>query len=304
MSAEGHIPAPPGDFVLAFDLPAAGVRGRLVRLDAASARALSAHVLPEAASRVLGETLALGVLLGTALKLDGRLSVQTKSDGPLDLVAGDYYGLDEGRQKGVRGFARLNEVRFRELGAAPDFAQLAGSGSLAITIEPRKGEQTYQGIVALSPSGIAASAETYFAQSEQLPTALRLAAAPLYQAGQSAPQWRAGGLMLQVTPDTKRSDDDWERLSLILKTVEDVELVDTLLPAETLLWRLFHEDEVRVLPAEPIAFRCDCDGERIASVLKSYSPEERAGLADPDGIIRARCEFCGTVHEIEIPPSP
>jgi molecular chaperone Hsp33 len=304
MSAEGHIPAPPGDFVLAFDLPAAGVRGRLVRLDAASARALSAHVLPEAASRVLGETLALGVLLGTALKLDGRLSVQTKSDGPLDLVAGDYYGLDEGRRKGVRGFARLNEVRFRELGAAPDFAQLAGSGSLAITIEPRKGEQTYQGIVALSASGIAASAETYFAQSEQLPTALRLAAAPLYRAGQSAPLWRAGGMMLQVTPGAKRSDDDWERLSLILKTVEDLELVDTLLPAETLLWRLFHEDEVRVLPAEPIAFRCDCDSERIASVLKSYSPEERAGLADPDGVIRARCEFCGTVHEIEIPPSP
>ncbi len=99
-------------------------------------------------------------------------------------------------------------------------------------------------------------------------------------------------------------------MSLILKTVEDIELVDTSLPAETLLWRLFHEDEVRVLPAErdevrvlpaePVAFRCDCDAERIASVLKSYSPEERSGLADPDGVIRARCEFCGTVHEIEL----
>ena len=106
-------------------------------------------------------------------------------------------------------------------------------------------------------------------------------------------------MMLQVTPGAKRSDDDWERLSLILKTVGDLELVDTSLPAETLLWRLFHEDEVRVLPAERVAFRCDCDAERIASVLKSYSPEERAGLADPDGIVRARCEFCGTVHEIK-----
>jgi len=298
MSAEGHVPAPPGDFVLPFDLPAVGVRGRLVRLDAASTRALSAHVLPDAAARVLGEALTLGVLLGTALKLDGRLSVQTKSDGALDLVAADYYGMDDGKQKGVRGFARLNETRFGELGAAPDFAQLAGQGSLAITIEPRKGGQTYQGIVALSSAGIAASAETYFAQSEQLPTALRLAAAPLYQAGRSAPDWRAGGIMLQATPGAKRSDDDWERMSLILRTVEDIELVDTSLPAETLLWRLFHEDEVRVLPAEPVAFRCDCDGERIASVLKSYSPEERSGLADPDGIIRARCEFCGTVHEI------
>ncbi len=300
MSAEGHVPAPPGDFVLPFDLPAVGVRGRLVRLDAASARALSAHALPEAAARVLGETLTLGVLLGTALKLDGRLSVQTKSDGALDLVAADYYGMDDGRQKGVRGFARLNESRFGELGTAPDFAQLAGQGSLAITIEPRMGGQTYQGIVALSAAGVAASAQTYFAQSEQLPTALRLAAAPLYQAGRGAPDWRAGGIMLQATPGAKRSDDDWERISLILRTVEDIELVDTSLPAETLLWRLFHEDEVRVLPAEPIAFRCDCDRERIASVLKSYSPQERNGLADPDGIIRARCEFCGTVHEIEL----
>jgi molecular chaperone Hsp33 len=298
MSAEGHIPAPPGDFVLPFDLPAAGVRGRVVRLDAASSRAMSAHVLPEPAERVLGETLALAALLGTALKLDGRLTVQTKTNGALDLVAADYYGAEDGKPKGVRGFARLNEGRFAELGLAPEFATLMGGGSLAITIEPRMGGQTYQGIVALSPSGIGASAETYFGQSEQLPTAIRLAAAPLFEAGKATPAWRAAGIMLQVTPGAQRSDDDWERLSLILRTVEDIELVDTSLPAETLLWRLFHEDEVRVLPAEPISFRCDCDRERIAAVLKSYSPEERASLADPDGIIRARCEFCGTVHEI------
>lgn len=300
MSAKGHIPAPPGDFVLPFDLPVAGIRGRVVRLDATSARALSAHALPEPAERVLGETLALATLLGTALKLDGRMTVQTKSNGALDLVAADYYGGESDKPKGVRGFARLNETRFATLGSAPEFASLTGEGSLAITIEPRMGGQTYQGIVSLSASGIAASAETYFAQSEQLPTAMRLAAAPLFEAGKGAPSWRAAGIMLQVTPDAKRSDDDWERLSMILRTVEDLELVDTSLPAETLLWRLFHEDEVRVLPAEPIAFRCDCDRERIASVLNSYSPPERAGLADPDGIIRARCEFCGTVHEIAV----
>src|SRR4029077_16564489 len=161
----------------------------------------------------------------------------------LDLVAADYYGAEEEKPKGVRGFARLNETRFAELGAAPDFAALMGAGSLAITIEPKVGGQTYQGIVALSPSGIAASAETYFGQSEQLPTAMRMAAAPLFVAGKVAPSWRAAGIMLQVTPDAKRSDDDWERLSLILKTVEDIELVDTSLPAETLLWRLFHQEQ-------------------------------------------------------------
>jgi molecular chaperone Hsp33 len=291
--------APAGDFVLPFDIAKAGVRGRFVRLDAVSARALEAHKLPEDAARVAGETVALAALLGSALKLDGRLTVQTKSDGPLDLVTADYYGVANGKPRGVRGFARLNEAREQGDGS---FAALAGTGALAITIEPNLGANTYQGIVQLSEEGIAASAETYFAQSEQLPTVIRLAAAPLYVAGEKAPRWRAGGLMLQMTPkeagSETRHDDDWNRLSLLLKTVEDLELVDTSLAAETVLWRLFHEDEVRVQPAEPIAFRCDCDGARIATILRGYTDEERAGLADPDGIIRARCEFCGTTHEI------
>src|SRR6201995_217125 len=126
-------PSPYGDFVLPFDIAKAGVRGRLVRLDAASARALGAHLLPEPAARVAGEMVALGALLGTALKLDGRLTVQTKGDGPLDLVSADYYGEGDGKPRGVRGFARFNENRAAELGAAPQFEVLAGKGSLAIT---------------------------------------------------------------------------------------------------------------------------------------------------------------------------
>ena len=294
--------SPYGDFVLPFDIAKAGVRGRLVRLDASSARALSAHALPEPAARVAGEMVALGALLGTALKLDGRLTIQTKGDGPLDLVTADYYGADEVRARGVRGYARLNAGRFADL-ADKDFATLTGKGALAITIEPRMGGKTYQGIVELSPKGIGASAESYFAQSEQLPTVIKLAAAPLYVAGDKAPRWRAGGIMLQMTPEAAKAgvesrSDDWDRLSLLLKTVEDLELVDTSLAPETLLWRLFHEDEVRVQPPEPIVFRCDCDADRITTVLKSYPPKDRAGLADPDGIIRARCEFCGKTHEI------
>jgi molecular chaperone Hsp33 len=247
----------------------------------------------------------LVALLGTALKLDGRLTIQTKGDGPLDLVTADYYGADEHRHRGVRGFARLDAERFAALEHA-GFDKLAGKGALAITIEPRTGGKTYQGIVELSQEGIGASAEIYFSQSEQLPTVIRLAAAPLYVAGEKQPQWRAGGIMLQMTPaaagesapEAKTESDDWNRLSLILKTVEDLELVDTSLAPETLLWRLFHEDEVRVEPPEPVIFRCDCDTSRIAGVLKNYSPAERTGLADEDGIIRARCEFCGKTHEI------
>lgn len=302
-------PSPYGDFVLPFDIAKAGVRGRLVRLDASSTRALSAHVLPEPAARVTGELVALGALLGTALKLDGRLTIQTKGDGPLDLVTADYYGADENRHRGVRGFARLDAERFAALEQA-GFDSLAGKGVLAITIEPRTGGKTYQGIVELSQEGIGASAETYFSQSEQLPTVIRLAAAPLYVAGDKQAHWRAGGIMLQMTPtaagaaaaesapEAKAGNDDWDRLSLLLKTVEDLELVDTSLAPETLLWRLFHEDEVRVSPPEPVIFRCDCDTSRIAGVLKNYTAEERHGLADEDGIIRARCEFCGKTHEI------
>src|SRR5580698_9859594 len=312
--------APYGDFVLPFDIAKAHVRGRIVRLDASSARALSSHALPEAAARVAGEVLALGALLGTALKLDGRLTIQTKGDGPLDLVTADYYGAEvepesgasdsvaprRARHRGVRGYARLDADRFAALGAGA-FEKLTGKGALAITIEPGLGGQTYQGIVELSPHGIGASAETYFAQSEQLPTVIRLAAAPLYVAGDPTPHWRAGGMMLQMTPDAAKAatkegevtpSDDWERLSLLLKPVEDIALVDTTLAPEPLLWRLFHEDEVRVEPPEPVIFRCDCDTARIASVLKGYGPEDRAGLADPDGVIRARCEFCGRTHEI------
>jgi molecular chaperone Hsp33 len=297
MSTQSYNPAPAGDFVLPFDVAAAGVRGRFVRLAATSAEALRVHALPEAAARLAGEVLVLATLLGTALKLDGRLTAQTKSDGPLDLIAADYYGAADGKPKGVRGYARLDAGRFAALGMVPSFQALAGAGSLAITIEPRRGGKTYQGIVTLSPQGIAMSAETYFEQSEQLPTLIRLAAAPLLAPG-STPSWRAAGLMLQVTPGAQRGPDDWARLSTLAATVEDIELVDTALSGETLLWRLFHQEEVRVQPAEPIAFRCDCDGERIAAVLRSYSEEERKAVADPDGIIRARCEFCGKVHEI------
>jgi len=289
--------SPYGDFILPFDLPKAGVRGRLVRLDASSARALSSHALPEEAARVAGEALALSAILGSALKLDGRLTLQTKSDGPLDLMTVDYYGGGEEKPRGVRAFGRLDAGRFAAR-TEKTFAALAGQGAMAITIEPRVGGNTYQGIVQLSPSGIAATAEVYFGQSEQLLTAIRLAAAPLFVAGDKAPHWRAGGLMLQATPEAQNIADDWERLSILMKTAEDLELVDTSLAPETLLWRLFHEDEVRVHPREPIAFRCDCDGERIARILKGYTVEEREGLADPDGIIRASCEFCGTVHEI------
>ena len=299
VNAPEYRPAPAGDFVLPFDLPRAGIRGRFARLDKVSTRALAAHVLPEAASRLAAEACVLVALLGSAIKLSGRLTVQTKSDGPLDLIATDYYGREDDRCAGVRAYARLDEARFRALGTStPGFGALVGEGVAAITIEPERGGRTYHGIVPLAKEGIAASAEAYFAQSEQLPTAIRLAAAPLFTPGARSPSWRAGGMMLQVVPQAVVNADDWERLLLHISSLDDFELVDLGLPAETLLWRLFHEDEVRVHPAEALTFRCGCETARIASILRAYAPSEREGLADPDGVIRAKCEFCGAVHEI------
>ncbi len=295
MNAREYRPAPAGDFVLPFDLP--GFRGRLAKLDKALARALEVHALPETAARVTAETCVLATLLGSALKLNGRLTVQTKSNGPLDLIAADYYGAEESRPAGIRAFARIDEKCLAGAGSTA-FGQLVGEGVVAITVEPARGGQTYQGIVQLVSESIAASAEAYFAQSEQLPTAIRLAAAPLFKPGNAAPRWQAGGMMLQAVPEGSVDADDWERLSLFFATIEDYELIDMGLSAEALLWRLFHDDEIRVHPAEPIVFHCGCEKTRIASVLRAYSPRERDGLADADGIIRAKCEFCGIVHEI------
>src|SRR5437763_4363455 len=196
-----YTPAPAGDFVLPLSMAELGVRGRVARLDAVSTRALSAHELPEPAGRTLGEALVLTAMLGSSLKLDGRLTLQTKASGPLDLLTVDYYGAGDSRDHaGLRGYARVNEARLAELDSEKSraFGSLAGEGVLAITIEPRLGDQSYQGIVPLSPQSIAASAEGYFDQSEQLPTAIRLAAAPAYVPGNKQAAWRAGGIMLQA----------------------------------------------------------------------------------------------------------
>ncbi len=291
-----YTPAPPADFVLPFELPDVGLRGRILRLDAVATRALSAHPLPEAGQRVLAEALALSSLLGSALKLEGRLSVQTKGSGPLNLLVTDYFAGG-----GLRGYARVDEKRFADAGRPADFGALVGGGALAITIE--KAGTPYQGLVPLAQEGLAASAETYFAQSEQLATTLRLAAGPIYRAG-SGYGWRAGALMVQAVPGAQigdvRTSDDWQRVGLFMKTLEDVELLDTSIPAESILWRLFHEDEVRVHPSQALHFQCGCEPERVRTVLNSYSRDELKDLPDPDGVIRTRCEFCGAVYEFPL----
>ena len=295
MARSQYTPAPGADFVLPFELPDAGLRGRFLRLEGASTRALSAHPLPEAGQRILAEALALSALLGSALKMEGRLSVQIKGDGPLNLLVTDYFAGG-----GLRGYARIREPEFADAGRPAEFGKLAGEGALAITIEPKKGAQPYQGLVPLSPHGLAACAETYFAQSEQLATVLRVAAAPVYRSG-SGHGWRAGAMMVQAVPGSHaediRSTDRWQKVLMFMQTLSDIELLDTELAAETVLWRLFHDEEVRLRSSLALHFQCSCQRERISSVLRSYPAEELRDLPDPDGVIRTRCEFCGSVYE-------
>ncbi|MGQ0741173.1 MAG: Hsp33 family molecular chaperone HslO [Alphaproteobacteria bacterium] len=291
-----YTPAPADDFVLPFDLPELGLRGRMARLGAVATRALSARPLPERAQRTLGEALALAALLGTSLKQTGRMSVQTKSEGPLNLLTADFVAGG-----GLRGYARLDAERFAQLNGDGGFGSLTGAGVLAITIEPKPGPNAYQGVVPLAAEGLAASAEHYFDQSEQLATALRLVAAPLYRAGQHG--WCAGGMMVQAMPEKPgdvRESDEWQRIALFMQTLEDYELLDSAVAAEDVLWHLFHEDEVRVHNAQTLHFHCGCGPEKVSRVLASYARDELADLAEDDGVIRARCEFCGAVYEFPL----
>jgi len=297
-----YTPAPSADFVLPFELAEIGMRGRLLRLDTVSTRALSTHPLPESGQRILAEALGLAALLGSALKFEGRLSVQLKGDGPLDLLVTDYFAAAKAGG-GLRGYARLDEKRFAIANRPSDFANLVGKGALAITIEQKKGAQTYQGLVPLATDGLAPSAETYFSQSEQLPTVLRLTAGSTYRSGEGH-GWRVGALMVQAVPgkqaDTERATDDWRRVALFVRTLEDFELLDTAISAESVLWRLFHEDQVRVHASLPLRFECSCRAENIRSVLKGYRIEDLQDLPDPDGVIRTRCEFCGNLYEFPL----
>jgi len=298
------------DIVLPFRTVRSGVIGRLVRLGPAVDAILSRHDVPLPVSQALGEAVALTAMLGTALKFDGKLIVQTKSDGVLDFLVVNFESPGQ-----VRGYVRYDKTRFPADGAdaAMDQGELLGSGHLAITIDQGEDMERYQGVVALDGASIADAALTYFRQSEQLPSFMRLAVARHYVAGEDgAPGrwcWRAGGLMVQNlardggvpgTVDEEsligEDDDDWQRTRMLAATVEDHELLDPMLPPERLLYRLFHEEGVKALPLAPVEAYCRCSRERVAAFLRSFGAEELADMREPDGGITVTCEFCRATY--------
>lgn len=305
------------DYVLPFQTVRSRVLGRIVRLGDVVDRVLKRHDYPDGVSIALGEALALAALLGTGLKFEGRLIVQTKTDGPLDLLVADFETPGS-----LRGYASFDSTRARSVTGPAATAQrvLLGKGHLAMTIDPGGDMDRYQGIVALDGNTLSEAALAYFRQSEQLPTFIRLAVARERvpgapgSDGESGWRWRAGGLLLQhVSHVGGRSadelaaaeergalmgeeDDHWQRVAILASTVEDHELIDPTLSPERLLYRLFHEEGVRVEPVRELREYCKCSRERVFGFLKRFGAAELADMREADGRISVTCEFCSAKY--------
>ena len=292
------------DIVLPFAVESLSTRGRLVRLGPAIDRLLSRHDYPEAVSKLVAEAVALAALLGSTLKLEGRFQLQTKSEGPVNMLLVDFDAPSN-----VRALARFDKARTARAASGED---LLGRGHMAFTIDPG-GEMTrYQGVIALDGQGLEGAAHHYFERSEQIPTLVRLAVGETVSQGGRA--WRAGGLIVQYLPGAPRrradfhpgdapegtephrveEDDAWTEAQARAATTEAHELIDPTLSGEQLLFRLFNERGVRVFKPTPLAAVCRCSAEGVDAMLRSFPPEEVKDMVGDDGMIGVTCEFCST----------
>jgi molecular chaperone Hsp33 len=303
---------PADDLVLPFEIKPLGVRGRLVRLGPAVDDILHRHSYPSAVSALLAEAVALAAILGAMLKFDGKFILQTKTDGPVDMIVADYVAPGK-----VRGYARFDAARVAAL-KNPGQADLLGTGYLAMTVDQGPDMERYQGIVPLDGADLTAAAHSYFEKSEQIPTRIHMAAGPLLQRGAKGEAWRAGAIMVQHLPReggasplpthsgdapegsdvAPQESDDWVKARLLLDTVEAHELLDPQLSAEQLLYRLYHEDGVTAYPATHLERYCSCSQESITSMLARFPAEDRADMVT-DGEISVTCEFCSTTSKVK-----
>jgi molecular chaperone Hsp33 len=280
------------DIVAPFQIETQPVRGRAARLGPAIDEILTRHAYPEPVAILLGEACVLAAMVGSGLKFEGRLIVQAQGDGPVSLVVADY-----DTSGGLRGYGRFDAERVARasLGfARPGAMALLGKGSLSLTLDQGPDMDRYQGVTAIAGETLALAAETWFSQSEQTPTRLRLAVARSPN-DIGHPVWRAGGLMIQnIAEDEARGStaEAWTTAQALFETLGEDELVDPDIPPQTLLWRLFHEDGVRVFTPKPVRAFCRCSRERIAEVLTSFAPAERTAMVGEDGRIRVTCEYC------------
>jgi molecular chaperone Hsp33 len=274
------------------------VRGRVARLSEVVNEILNRHAYPEPVANLLGEACALAALVGSSLKFEGRLILQAQGNGPVPYVVADYDS-----DGSLRGYCRFDAEKVAEASKGfvrPGARTLLGEGLFVMTIDQGPDMERYQGITPIEGETLALCAEQYFDQSEQTPTRIRLAVAQL--ATEQGFVWRAGGMMLQnIAGDEARgpTQDVWERAQALFVTLGEDELVDPLVPSQTLLWRLFNEDGVRIFEPKALRAFCRCSQDRIRGVLQSFGADEREDMVEDDGKIRVTCEYCATVYALE-----
>lgn len=283
----------PDDLVGAFQIEGEPARGRVARLGPAIDEILRAHDYPEPVANLLGEACALAALVGSNLKFQGRLIVEARGAGPVRYVVADY-----DTNGGLRGYCRFEPDEVAAVSGGfvrPGARTLLGEGVFMMTVDQGSAMDRYQGMTAIEGETLALCAEQYFAQSEQTPTRVRLAVS---QGGGGA---RAGGVLIQyIADDDSRGStlEAWMRTQALFETIGEDELVDPDLSTNQLLFRLFHEDGVRVFDPKDLRAFCRCSQERIETVLKSFEPAEREDMVEPDGLIHVTCEFCSKVYAI------
>lgn len=299
------------DYALPFRIEGQNVNGRVVKLNRLASEVLLRHHYPEAVNRLLGEALVLAAMLGTMLKFDGRFILQLQGSGPISMLMADYTPQDNAG--GLRGFAQFDEAALTDaLKENGDLTSLLGEkGHMAFTVDQGADMERYQGIVPLEGACLADAALGYFDRSEQIGTAIKLAAAPLLLPGGKT-EWRAGGIVVQqmaaaggtadidIPPegDPEHIDDDWNRLEILLATTEPSELLDADVSAEQLAFRLFHEDGVRVFESRRLQFACPCSRARVLNMLAGLSDEDQAEMQAQENV-EVRCEFCNENYVFE-----
>ncbi|WP_375628443.1 MULTISPECIES: Hsp33 family molecular chaperone [unclassified Bartonella] len=302
------------DSVIPFQVEELDIRGRAVQLGETLNSILTRHQYPEPVSYLLAEALLLTVLIGTSLKLTGKFILQTHSDGPVNMLVCDF-----SPPSSLRGYARFDKEQLKQ---AIDNGQtsseiLLGKGTLAFTIDQGPHMQPYQGIVALEGSNLQEASRIYFDQSEQIPTDIRLAVAILInrdQQGKPQKSWRAGGILTQLLPQEsshhkidaphqKREEkktntqlnNQWHEAKILMKTIESSELTDPQVGSKQLLFRLFHEQGVRVFNSFSLVDQCSCSCEKIKGILEGFPIDERNKMVK-DNYISVTCEFCSKTY--------
>ncbi|QQP88629.1 Hsp33 family molecular chaperone [Skermanella sp. TT6] len=301
MSHFGHAENPlTDDIVQPFQIDASHLRGRLVKVGPMLDEVLSKHAYPEPVAHLLGETITLAITLAGALKYEGIFTLQTKGDGPISLMVADVTSTGD-----VRGYAQFDAERLAgaDAGATAPVPALLGTGYLAFTVDQGEHTERYQGIVELNGDTLSDCVQHYFRQSEQLDTGIKVAVG---HAGTDSDRiWRGGALMLQRLPEDQiqqvlGSDvaDDWRRAMVLIGTCTDAELLDPGLPPNDLLFRLFHEDGVRVYTPTELRATCRCSRDRVATVLRSLPREEISELK-VNGRVEVTCEFCNSTYTFD-----